>query len=106
MLKPTRFKNDFIVTAAYPNKGEYEGRPYDNTKFYVKAPISKGKGYITVENVFGTSADYDRLFADVDLETSVFTIEFEQFTNPKGKLVQNIVGVELKKETKTPFVKA
>lgn len=56
-------KSNVIVRGARPSKGDYNGRPYDNTKVYIETEIKAGErasGSVTSEYGWGSSDNYDR----------------------------------------------
>ena len=57
-------KSNVIVRGARPTKGDYNGRPYDNTKVYIETEIKAGErasGSVTSEYGWGSSDNYDRI---------------------------------------------
>lgn len=94
------FKNDYIITGAYPNQGSFKDKDtgelisYDHTKIYVQMPLRQGVGFTTVEYKFGSSDDFKR-FENVSMPMNA-TIEFEQVTSGNGRVQTNILSVNLK----------
>lgn len=103
--QPMTLRAEYLITGAMPSKGEFEkdGKlvPYDNTKFYVHMPLSQGKGYATVEYKFGTSAEYERIFSNIDLPATAEVV-IEQTTTGKGTVKQEIKDIIFKKKAGIP----
>lgn len=56
-----QFKNEVTVTAMKPSKGEYEGKPYDSTRVYIKTGFddnAEGFGKPSIEYKWGLSQNY------------------------------------------------
>lgn len=94
-----------LITGAIASSGSFENKKgeqvkYDSINFYVQMPLTKGKGFATVENKLrNRSHDFDKIFGAVELP-AMAEISFVEQTDGKGNMVREVVDVVIIKPAK------
>lgn len=99
-------KTQALVVGAVANKGSFkddktgDNVDFDNIKFYVQMPLTKGKGFATAEfKIDNRSHDFEKIFGGVELP-AVFEISSIDTVNGKGKTTKQITDVVVIKPVK------
>lgn len=90
-----RKTEEFMLLGAKPTDVTFQGVVYNNTKIYVEMPLYGGNGIGVIEYSYGTHEDYKQ-FSDIKLPVPVI-IDYEQFTDGRGRTKTVIHSVEVKK---------
>lgn len=100
-----KFTNLVTVTGMKRSKGEYEGNPYDSTKFYIESDLDSSKGNAcgraTSDFTIGTSAEYDKYPHTPDAFPYQADADFELVTSGKETKLQ-LVGLRPKQRIPQP----